>query len=71
MATYASAVEWIAHNDGAGDTPEGMPWGDALDIVKDQVTTCLVADVFGKEQVKVGEDVLLLRGFRKPRGGRQ
>jgi hypothetical protein len=67
MATYAAAIEWIALNDGAGDTPEGMSWDEALDIAQHMVTAVMVADVFDKDQQKVGEDILRLRGFKKPR----
>lgn len=67
MATYRDAIEWIAANDGAGDTPDGMEWSAALDLVAGQVTVCLVADVFNKDQAVVAADVLRARGFRKPR----
>lgn len=67
MATYKNAIHWIAHNDGAGDTPDDMAWQKALEAVHDMVTVCLVADVFGVEQRVVAEDVLRARGFRKPR----
>ena len=74
MASYRIAVEWIALNDGAGDTPNGMAWSAAHDDVSGLVTVCLVADVFGKDQDLVADDVLRARGFRKPRvaagGGR-
>lgn len=67
MATYKNAIHWIAHHDGAGDTPDDMAWQKALDQVDGLVTVCLVADVFGVEQRVVAEDVLRARGFRKPR----
>lgn len=67
MATYKDAVEWIAVNDAAGDTPEGMEWDEAEQVVRCLTTVCLVADVFGKDQDAVSTDVLKVRGFRKPR----
>lgn len=68
MASYREAVQWIAHNDGAGDTPATMTWAEAFDAVDGLVTVCLVADVFSKDQETVAADVLRARGFRKPRG---
>lgn len=68
MARYTDAVEWIALNDSAGDTPAGMDFDDAFDNARNLVSTCLVADVFGVDQDKVGMDVLRVRGFSKPRG---
>lgn len=55
-ASYRSAVEWIAHNDGAGDD-------DALDpeAVSIYVTTLLVADIFDKDNGQVGRDVVRAR----------
>jgi hypothetical protein len=67
VATYRDAIEWIAANDGAGDTPEGMEWEPAFAVVDGQVTVCLVADVFNKDQAAVASEVLRARGFRKPR----
>jgi hypothetical protein len=70
MASYKDAVQWIAINDGAGDTPGWMKWDDALPAVDGLVTVCLVADVFDRDQDQVAADVLRARGFRKPRGAR-
>jgi hypothetical protein len=67
MATYKNAINWIAANDGAGDTPADFPWEQAIRSVEGLVTVGLVADVFGVEQRVVAEDVLRARGFRKPR----
>lgn len=67
MATYRDAIAWIAANDGAGDTPEGLSWEQVFDMVDGLVTVCLVADVFGKDQAAVAAEVLRARGFRKPR----
>jgi len=67
MATYADAIRWIADNDGAGDTPTSMSWEEAHEIVYGQVTVCLVADVFQKDQHVIASDVLRQRGLRAPR----
>ena len=68
MASYQDAIHWIAHNDGAGDTPASMSWAEAFDQVDGLVTVCLVADVFNKAQATVATDVLRARNFKKPRG---
>ncbi len=67
MATYKDAIHWIAMNDAAGDTPEGMAWDEAEQAVRTLTTVCLVADVFNKNQDAVAGDVLKARGFRKER----
>lgn len=67
MASYRDAVHWIAHNDGAGDTPARLSWAEAFEQVDGLTTVCLVADVFGKDQERVAADVLRERGFKKPR----
>lgn len=67
MASYKEAVAWIASNDGAGDTPEGMDYAAAHDDVRSMISVCLVADVWGKIQDEVAVDVLKVRGFKKPR----
>lgn len=68
MAKYQEAVEWIAANDGWGDTPAGMPWATALEFVVGQVTVCMVSDVFSKNEQDVAAAVLRARGFVEPRG---
>lgn len=68
MARYQEAVEWIALNDAAGDTPEGMPLEDAFHEVRWIISVALVSDIFGKERDKVALDVLKERGFAIPRG---
>ena len=70
MAIYREAVQWIADNDSAGDTPATMTWAEAFAGVDGLVSVCLVADVFGKDQDTVAADVLRARGFRKPRGSK-
>ncbi len=67
MASYKDAVSWIAANDGAGDTPNGMDYAMAHDDVKGLISVCLVADVWGKVQDEVAVDVLRERGFKRPR----
>lgn len=67
MASYKDAIQWIALNDSAADTPTELSWEEAFPGVDGLVSVCLVADVFGKDQVAVAEDVLRARGFRKPR----
>ncbi len=67
MASYKDAVFWIAANDGAGDTPDGMEYPAAHDEVRGMISVCLVADVWGKVQDEVAVDVLRQRGFKKPR----
>lgn len=56
MAKYKDAVAWIAYND---ETDLRMP--DDLPTIQDLVTVLLVADLWGKPQRKVAEDVLKLR----------
>lgn len=68
MATYQDAVSWIAANDAAGDTPEGMEYTEAYSIVHGMISLCLVVDLWEKEQGVVAVDVLRKRGFKKPRG---
>lgn len=52
--SYAEAVRWIAFNDNAGN-------GDSVYDVQGYVSTCLVADLFGVDQEKVGMDAFLAR----------
>lgn len=58
---------WIAANDAAGDTPEGMDYAEAHSIVYSMISLCLVADLWQKGQGAVAIDVLRRRGFKKPR----
>lgn len=55
-ASYRDGVAWIALNDGAGDT-------DRLDeaVVAGQVSSLLLADLFGVEASRVGRDVVRYR----------
>lgn len=60
MARYSDAIEWIAHNDSAGDTV-GMSLEEAIEEVKFIISVCLVADVWGYTNEKVARDVVLAR----------
>jgi hypothetical protein len=53
---YRFGVAWIADNDNSGDP-------DALDplAVANYVSTCLLADLFGKARMKVAADVVAYR----------
>lgn len=55
-ASYRAAIAWIAENDSAGDD-------NALDpqSVAELVTTLLIADLFGVEPARVGQDVVRYR----------
>ena len=55
-ASYKEAVAWIAFNDDAGGD-EALE----IDYVKNYVSTCLVADIFGVTTDKVGEDIIRFR----------
>jgi hypothetical protein len=59
---YREAIAWIALNDGAGDTPE---WSEDPEHVGYLVTACLVADLFGVTNEKVGQDVVRYRQKKK------
>jgi hypothetical protein len=50
---YKEAVRWIAFND---ETAELQ-----IDSVAEQISVALVADIWGKERMKVAEDVMALR----------
>jgi hypothetical protein len=52
-ASYEDAVMWIAHNDDPGDR-------EALneDSVSDLTTVRLVADIFQRDSLQVGRDVV-------------
>jgi hypothetical protein len=54
--SYRTAVEWIARNDNAGAR-------GSLDlaVVRDSVTVGFVADLFGREQDRVAQDVIDVR----------
>lgn len=55
-ASYREAIEWIALNDGAGDPG----WLDE-ESVSNQVTVCLIADLFDKKQEEIGKAVVTYR----------
>ena len=57
VASYKDAIDWIAHNDGAGDD-------EALDVdsVSYLVTSVLIADIFGVTPERVGKNVVERRG---------
>ncbi len=65
MTKYETAVQWIAQNDGSGDTL-GLPYYEALAQVKVRLTVGMVSHVFDKDTQDVAIDVLRARGFRKP-----
>lgn len=67
MASYKSAVSWVACNDAAGDTPEGMDYVDAFHTVRSMISALLVADVWCKNAGDVAIDILRERGFKRPR----
>lgn len=50
---YQYGVEWIAVN----DEPSEM----ATEVVKDQISTILLADLFYKEPEEVAEDIIKVR----------
>jgi len=56
MAKYKTAIEWIANNDGNGDDERLN-----IDHVSYMVSVCLIADLFAKDQHKVGIDVIKKR----------
>lgn len=55
-ASYRHAIDWIAHNDSAGDP-------DALDehAAGSLTTSVLVADLFDVDSDRVGRDVVRVR----------
>jgi hypothetical protein len=55
-ASYRHAVQWIALNDEAGNTPT-----DSQQIISDYVTTALIADLFDVTTERVARDVLRYR----------
>lgn len=68
MASYHTAVQWIAANDAAGDTPPDLDFTKAYEAVNGNISVVLVADVFNKPESQVALDVLKARGFSKPKG---
>lgn len=58
-ASYRDAVKWIALNDNAGeDTPHNAY---AESNIAGYISTCLVADLFGKQPAAVAHDVMIER----------
>jgi hypothetical protein len=55
-AGYRHAVQWIALNDGAGDSD-----ATSVNAVRSQVTVLLIADLFEVESSKVAQDVVNYR----------
>ena len=55
-ASYRHAVYWIAVNDNAGN-PDALH----IDAIAGYVSTLLVADLFGKDELIVARDILRLR----------
>lgn len=56
MASYRTAIQWIAANDGDGD-PDRL---DAASIAS-VTTVLLVADLFGKDEATVAKAVVAAR----------
>lgn len=54
MARYQDAVEWIALNDNSGQ-------GDPVSEIAGYISTCLVADVWNKDQNDVAKAVAKVR----------
>lgn len=55
-ASYRQAIQWIANNDSEGEADALNP-----EVVAYYVTSLLVADIFGVDEVRVGEDVVRAR----------
>ncbi len=55
-ASYREAVEWIALNDGPGDSDALEP-----DAIRGNLTVHLIADLFEVPAQKVGEDIVKYR----------
>ncbi len=55
-ASYKEAIAWVALNDSGGDDDALIP-----EEVKHLITAALVADIFGVDQSKVGEDIVKYR----------
>lgn len=68
MASYKEAVSWIANEDAPGDTPAGMDFAEAVEVLDGIMTVAMVADLWGKDTHKVAVDVVKARGFKMPRG---
>lgn len=68
MASYKEAVNWIASEDGPGDTPVGMDFSDAVETVDGMMTVEMAASLWGKDTQQVAVDVVKARGFKMPRG---
>ncbi len=52
-ASYRFGVEWIALNDEPGEMDS--------EVVSGLISTCLLADLFGKDQEKVAADIIQFR----------
>lgn len=55
-ASYREAVEWVAHNDSAGEDSAGDP-----EEVQYLVSALLVADIFDVPPLRVGTDIVRKR----------
>lgn len=54
MKGYKFAVAWVAENDNAGN-------GDSVEDIQSYITTALVADIYGKDDAKVAQDIAKYR----------
>jgi hypothetical protein len=66
-ASYRDGIEWIAFND--------EPGSDDVEEISDFISTCLLADLFGKPRTETAADILRYRkkhwqelGWRSARG---
>ena len=68
MASYKESVNWIANEDAPGDTPAGMDFSEAVEVVDGMMTVAMAADLWCKDTRQVAVDVVKARGFKMPRG---
>jgi hypothetical protein len=54
--SYKAAIAWIANNDSCSDDGNNNP-----QTVSELVTSCMIADIFEVDHLKVGRDVCKMR----------
>lgn len=54
--SYKAAIAWVANNESPADDGNNNPY-----IVSELVSSCLVADLFEVDVLKVGRDVCKMR----------